>query len=324
MVFATGNGRCEAEDEDEERKTEHPHKKRCLEENPKDIVIDAVFDNDEDVALHGGDSDSDGYVAEVVDETRSDTMKRKVLSGSVFTSCCDLVEEEQSLQTLISLLKLLITLSGVFWDYHTCLINMYKAFLHDCDIPKANAEQRLRFLRDSLVELCSQDMQKSYTKASVSITQLSKLLKMALTTKNKEAVEKIHSGHYTSCLDLWVSFIAANVQDCDLQPLLYTIIQWSFHVSFPELATILIMRLKKFNERSTMEGLKRVVKRFIEQMNIEFVQMERDEAAFSPNDQQSIGTFLQLEKLDKTAPYTQYYQSIIEKLLEQNRRSEVG
>ncbi|CAN7057158.1 unnamed protein product [Brassica rapa subsp. trilocularis] len=48
---------------------------------------------------------------------------------------------------------------------------------------------------------------------------------MALSTKNKEAVEKIHSGHFTNCLDLWVSFISANVQDCDLQPLVYTIIQ---------------------------------------------------------------------------------------------------
>lgn len=48
-------------------------------------------------------------------------------------------------------------------------------------------------------------------------------------------------------------------------------------------------------------------------MNIEFVQMKREEAAFSPNDQQSTETFLQLEKRNKTAPYTQYYQSIIAK-----------
>lgn len=48
-------------------------------------------------------------------------------------------------------------------------------------------------------------------------------------------------------------------------------------------------------------------------MNIEFVQMKRDEAAFSPNDQQAIETFLQLEKRSKTAPYTQYYQSIIDR-----------
>ena len=69
--------------------------------------------------------------------------------------------------------------------FDTCFINMYKAFLHDCDIPKENSQQRLQFLRDSLVEMCSQDMQKSYTKAFVSITQLAKLLKMSMTTKNK-------------------------------------------------------------------------------------------------------------------------------------------
>ncbi|KAL0668848.1 hypothetical protein Bca4012_031552 [Brassica carinata] len=436
------NGRREAEDE-EEKMIEQPHKKRCLEENPKDIIIDAVLDNGEDVALNGGDSDSDGYLDEqsenkaidhpmqVVDETRTDTMKRKVLCGTVLTSCCALVDEEQSAQIINQFVKLkadhtfrsILGLSGSSnkekilklknnpkWDsvkpliksffrstirlvkqaadleitvflrlpnletlskqaflilknigmvfnsecFDTCFINMYKAFLHDCDIPKENSQQRLQFLRDSLVEMCSQDMQKSYTKAFVSITQLAKLLKMSMTTKNKEAVEKIHSGHYTNCLDLWVIFIGANVQDYDLQPGIFIPIaslvmdmleykttndgekqakkleavstlklpknwlksqnfqeqctfsviellavhfaQWSFHISFPEVATIPIMRLKKFNESSTMEGLKRVVKRFIEQveMNIEYVQMKRDEAAFSPNDQQSIETFFWL------------------------------
>ncbi|KAG7565801.1 Nucleolar complex protein 2 [Arabidopsis suecica] len=321
-------------------------------------------------------------------------------------------EETLSQQAFLILKDISMVFNSECFD--TCLINMYKAFLHDCDIPKANSEQRLPFLRDSLVELCSQDMQKSYTKASVSITQLAKLLKMALTTKNKEAVEKIHSGQYTNCVDLWVNFIAANVQDCDLQPLLYTIVQvingvaqliigprylllrvkciqwlnhlsrtsgifipiaslvldmleykttndgekqeqkleavstvklpknwlksqnfqeqcvfsvvellavhfaqWSFHISFPDLATIPVMRLKKFHERSTMEGLKRVVKRFIEQVesNIEFVQRKRDDVTFSPNDQQSADTFMQLEKQNTNAPYTQYYHSIIDKAL---------
>ncbi|CAH8360453.1 unnamed protein product [Eruca vesicaria subsp. sativa] len=574
--FAKRDARRGAEDVEEEEMIEQPHKKRCIEENPKDIVIDTVFDKEEGAALDGGDdSDSDGYLAEDSDLTNgvvngsegkqkrklarlnkneSDVMKRKVLTGSVFSSCCNLVDEEQSVQALTSLLnwyraashyghepsgitnsdicydiedsetfanviifvlqkaddtfRSILGLSGsankekilklnnnAKWDsvkplvksffistlhllkqaadleitvfalaqlrvstvffaafpemlqkliklsidlwvtgeetlshqaflilkdismvfnseyFDTCFINMYKAFLHDCDTPKANSEKRLPLLRDSLVELCSQDMQKSCTKASVSITQLAKLLKMALTTKNK-ALEKIHSEHYTSCLDLWVSFIAANVEDYDLQSLLYTVIQvingvatlfigprylllrvkciqwlnhlsrasgifipiaslvldmleykttnegkkqkkkleavssvklpknwlksqnfqeqcifsviellanhfaqWSFHISFPELATISIMRLKKFNESSTMEGLKRVVKRFIEQveMNIEFVQMKRDEAAFSPNDQQAVEAFLQLEKRSKTASYTQYYQNIVDK-----------
>lgn len=38
---------------------------RCLEESPRDIFIDAVFSKDEDETLGGGDSDSDGYLAEV-------------------------------------------------------------------------------------------------------------------------------------------------------------------------------------------------------------------------------------------------------------------
>ncbi|KAF3558763.1 hypothetical protein F2Q69_00015099 [Brassica cretica] len=69
-----GNGRREAEDE-EEKMIEQPHKKSRICTVPfslfsdalnKDIVIDAVFDNGEDVALDGGDSDSDGYLDEVL------------------------------------------------------------------------------------------------------------------------------------------------------------------------------------------------------------------------------------------------------------------
>lgn len=33
------------------------------------------------------------------------------------------------------------------------------------------------------------------------------------------------SWQYISCIDLWVTFISANIQDYDLQPLLYMIIQ---------------------------------------------------------------------------------------------------
>lgn len=91
--------------------------------------------------------------------------------------------ETLSQQAFLILKDISIVFNSEWFD--ACLISMYKAFLHDCDIPKANSERHLLFLRDSFVELCSQDMQKSYTKASVSITQLAKLLKMALITKNK-------------------------------------------------------------------------------------------------------------------------------------------
>ncbi|KAJ8760274.1 hypothetical protein K2173_011686 [Erythroxylum novogranatense] len=95
--------------------------------------------------------------------------------------------------------------------------------------------------------------------------------------------------------------------------------QWSYHISFPELATIPLIRLRKFHETTTIEGLRRVVKRFIDQVeqNIEFVRKKRDEVAFSPKDEQSVESFLQLERSSNT-PFTQYYGSMMEKAATRN------
>lgn len=41
--------------------------------------------------------------------------------------------------------------------------------------------------------------------------------------------------------------------------------QWTCHISFPELATTSLIRLRKFHEIATTESLRRVVKRLIDQ-----------------------------------------------------------
>ncbi|XP_022133965.1 nucleolar complex protein 2 homolog isoform X2 [Momordica charantia] len=91
--------------------------------------------------------------------------------------------------------------------------------------------------------------------------------------------------------------------------------QWSYNISFPELATIPLIQLKKFHATTTTENLKRLVKRFIDQVeqNIDFVQKKRDEVSFSPKDQQAIESFLQLEKCNSNVPFIQYYKSIMDK-----------
>ncbi|KAF2295832.1 hypothetical protein GH714_034401 [Hevea brasiliensis] len=96
--------------------------------------------------------------------------------------------------------------------------------------------------------------------------------------------------------------------------------QWSYHISFPELATIPVICLRKFHEMTTTESSQRLVKRFIDQVeqNIEFVRKRRDEVAFSPRDQQSVESFLQLEKGSGNVPFTQYYRSVIEKSASRN------
>lgn len=295
--------------------------------------------------------------------------------------------------------------------FETCMIKSYKAFIDHCKFVDPVLFKHQQFLKSSFIELCSQDLQKVYSKAVVSIQQLAKILQLGLRTK-KEAVKKICSWQYANCVDLWVAFISLNIHDYDLQPLLYTIIQiingvavlfpgprymplrvkciqwlntlsessgvfipitslvldileykigkesskpgkvfsfssavklpkhwlksrnfqdecvfsaiellavhfaqWSYHISFPDLATIPLIYLRKFYETTTIESLRRVVKRFIDQVeqNIEFVRKKRDEVTFSPNDQQSVESFLQLEKCGGNAPFTKYYTSVIEK-----------
>ncbi|XP_021296107.1 nucleolar complex protein 2 homolog isoform X1 [Herrania umbratica] len=301
--------------------------------------------------------------------------------------------------------------------FDSCLIKTYKAFIGHCKFVDPVSSKHMQFLRNSFIELCSQDVQNSSSKAMVCVEQLAKILQMGLRTKKKEVVKRICSWQYTNCIDLWVSFISAYIQDYDLKPLLYTIIQiingvavlfpgprylplrlqciqwlnnlssssgvfipvaslaldileyktgkdngkpgkdfnfsssvklpkhwlksrnfqekcvssviellamhfakWSYHITFPELATIPLIRLRKFNETTTIESFRRVVKRFIEQVeqNIEFVQRKRDEVAFSPKDHQSVESFLQFEKSSANTPFTQYYKSIMEKAASRN------
>ncbi|XP_008233359.1 PREDICTED: nucleolar complex protein 2 homolog [Prunus mume] len=322
--------------------------------------------------------------------------------------------------TISSLSSLIIRdVASVFRSdcFDTCFVNTYKSFIGHCQFLEPVLFQHIQFLRNSFVELCSVDLQKASRKASVSIQQLAKILKQGLLTKKKEAVKKICSWQYTSCIDLWVMFISANIHDYDLHPLLFTIIQiingvavlfsgprylplrikciqwlnhlssstgifipvasvvldileykigkdvgkpgkdtnilcsvkfpkhwlksrnfqeqcvlsviellaahfaqWSHHISFPDLATIPLVRLRKFHEITTIESFKRIVKRFIDQVeqNIEFVRKKRDEVPFSPKDQQSVESFLQLEKHSGNTSFAQYYKSIMDKAASRN------
>ncbi|CAN1220189.1 Protein REBELOTE [Linum perenne] len=92
-------------------------------------------------------------------------------------------------------------------------------------------------------------------------------------------------------------------------------VQWGCHISFPELATIPLTHLRKFHDRTSIESFRRMVKRFIDQVeqNVEFVRKKRDEVAFSPKDEQAVASFLQLEKSGGNLPFIQYYKSLTER-----------
>ncbi|KAI4357193.1 hypothetical protein L6164_001159 [Bauhinia variegata] len=299
---------------------------------------------------------------------------------------------------------------GSDW-FDSCFARTYKAFINHSQLIEPSLFEHRNFLRNSFVELCCVDIQKSSNKASICIQQLSKILQKGWQTK-KDVVKKICSWQYINSIDLWVVFISANIRDYDLQSLLYMIVQiingvallfpgprylplrvrciqwlnhissssgvyipvtsmvldileykinkdnrkpgqdfepssaiklpkhwlksrdfqeecvssviellsahfaqWSYHITFPELATIPLIHIKKFCKITSVESFKRILKRFVDQveLNIQFVQKKRDETSFSPKDQQSVESFLQVEKHSGNTPFTQYYKSIMSK-----------
>ncbi|QCE16025.1 nucleolar complex protein 2 [Vigna unguiculata] len=100
--------------------------------------------------------------------------------------------------------------------------------------------------------------------------------------------------------------------------------QWSYHISFPELATAPLIHLKKVFEKISTESFRRVIKHFIDQVeiNIDFVQKKREEVPFSPKDHQSVESFLQVEKRNGNTPFTQYYKNIMSKAASRNSISD--
>ncbi|GMH10529.1 hypothetical protein Nepgr_012370 [Nepenthes gracilis] len=295
--------------------------------------------------------------------------------------------------------------------YDVCLKKMYRAFMGRCRVVEPMNIKDVESLRDSFLELCSMDLQKSVSLAMSSIQKLARIFQLGLKTK-KEVLKKICSLEYVTSIDLWVAFVSANIRENDFHGLLLTMIQiingiaylfpgprylplrirciqwlnrlssssgifipvsslvldileykttkevgkseqvvkfpaylklpkhllklpsfqeecvfaaiellsihleqWSYHVSFPELATIPNIRLRKFQEKLNVESLCHMVKRFIDQVekNVDFVEKKRDQVSFVPKGKDSVDSFLQMEKSSGNTTFTQFYRSVVQK-----------
>ncbi|GAB2223186.1 hypothetical protein Droror1_Dr00017324 [Drosera rotundifolia] len=305
--------------------------------------------------------------------------------------------------------------------YENCLKKVYKAFIARCRGSGSANLNHINSLRESCVELCSIDLQKSVGLALLSVKKLTKIFQLGLRTKKEEVLKKICSWECMLCLELWVKFISANIGGNYLNGLLYPMIQlingivylfpgarylplrvmciqllnqlssaseifipvsrlildildfntgkeigksekiadaptslklpknmlksqkfqeecifavvellsthfdqWSYHISFPELATIPLINLRKFLEKSTVETLRQMLKRLIDQVekNVDFIQTKRNEVSFGPRDQGSVDSFLQSEKGSSNTSFTQFYKSVMQKAIARSQINE--
>lgn len=132
-------------------------------------------------------------------------------------------DETLSTSSFLVLQDVVSVCGSTYFD--TCFIKTYKAYIARCRTMETVDTKHIDFLRDSFVSLCSLDLEKSCNKALVSIQQLANILKHARQKEDKEAIKKIYSWQYVQCIDIWVFFVSANVNECDVQSLLYAMIQ---------------------------------------------------------------------------------------------------
>ena len=69
--------------------------------------------------------------------------------------------------------------------FDTCFIKTYKSFLGHCQFVEPILFQHMEFLRTSIIDLCSVDVQKASSKVLVCIQKLSKIMQQGLRTKKK-------------------------------------------------------------------------------------------------------------------------------------------
>lgn len=69
--------------------------------------------------------------------------------------------------------------------FDNCLAKAFVSYLAQSRATDIVNNKHLQFLRNSLVDLCSLDVQKSLSKATMSVRQLAKVLQWGLRTKKK-------------------------------------------------------------------------------------------------------------------------------------------
>lgn len=92
--------------------------------------------------------------------------------------------------------------------FNSCLIKTYKAFIGHCKFVDPVSSKHIQFLRNSFIELCSQDVPNSSSKAMVCVEQLAKILQMGLRAKKKVCDAHVFAVSFNSVRLDWHYFIA--------------------------------------------------------------------------------------------------------------------
>ena len=116
--------------------------------------------------------------------------------------------EEDSVRLLAFMSLLRLTRKDLNAFYESVIKSMYLAYVKNCRFTSPSTFPQINFMRRSLSELLSLDLEKAYHHAFVYIRQLSISLRNAVTLHTKEANQSVHNWQFVHSCHLFVELIA--------------------------------------------------------------------------------------------------------------------
>ncbi|KAI4457211.1 nucleolar complex 2 and rad4-related [Holotrichia oblita] len=105
------------------------------------------------------------------------------------------------------------------------LKSMYMTYVQNSKFVSPSTLPMINFMRRSLVEMYSIDLNVSYQHVFLYIRQLAIHLRNAITVKKKENIQAVYNWQYVNSLKLWGNLLGINSNKSQLQPLIYPFVQ---------------------------------------------------------------------------------------------------
>ncbi|GJQ82217.1 hypothetical protein Trydic_g19421 [Trypoxylus dichotomus] len=105
------------------------------------------------------------------------------------------------------------------------LKSMYMTYVQNSKFVSPSTLPMINFMRRSLVEIYSIDLNVSYQHVFLYIRQLAIHLRNAITLKKKENIQAVYNWQFVNSLKLWGNLLLATYGKSQLQPLIYPFVQ---------------------------------------------------------------------------------------------------
>lgn len=105
------------------------------------------------------------------------------------------------------------------------LKTMYMAYVKNCKFMSKTTLPEVNFMRRSLTEMFTLDVNVSYQHVFLYIRQLAIHLRTAVTVHKKENIQAVYNWQFVNSIHLWANLLTVTCNKPQLQPLIYPLIQ---------------------------------------------------------------------------------------------------